>query len=457
MQKYPDFSYAQTNWEWYTGDTFLAFWLESILDLSNAENQRTSRAIARNFQSCNKIQEIVDRHLAALSPSNLIFDNPLLIDLLEKWERENSGIFGHPIEEAALKAKIDSRAYLRLYFKKSYDGEAPLDSLEVHCPPAHSVIAYRDTDKSLIGFDYFYVENGESYKEKQYLINGLTVFETIHNGEIIKRFERDLGGGFSIFELNLKPLVTDSIKQNQNEINFALTLLGHNLTYSGWIQETILNGQPPGKWEFDTQGREVFKPDESGLSSGAGITRFIQGLPMRDERNNSLNYTNPDVRLQQPISPQTFIETFRCMSQAIYEQADQSFVLASDLVLSGVSREQSRRDFSDSVNADARRLGFVLSDLLTVSNYFLGVPKRVKAEVKPRIDTGIEHKQLLLTAQSQGLVSKRTAIAQLGFTADVDKELEELKKEAPPEPVKVPGDAPPKAQSVPDQSGDPSS
>lgn len=449
MREYPDFLFDQTNWEWYTGDGFLAYWLESILDLSDPDNQHTSRAIARNFQSCNKLAEIVDRHIAALSPSVLNFDNPLLQDLIEKWDRENAGVFGHPLEEAALKAKIDNRAYLRLFFQKSYEEEAPLDTLEVHCPPRASVTAYRNADRFLTGFDYNYIEDGESYTEKQYLERGLTVFEKIHGSEIIERFTRDLGGGFSIVEINLKPTITDSLKRNQNEINFALTLLAHNLTYSGWIQETILNGQPPGKWEFDPQGREVFKPNDEGLASGAGISRFIQGLPLNDDRNNLTGYTNPDIRLQQPINPQTFIDTFRCLSLSMYEQADQSFVLSSDLVLSGVSREQSRRDFLDAVSSDAVKLGYVYSDLLTVANYFLGVKQRVKVELKPRIDKGLEQKELLLKAQAQGLVSKRTAIAFLGFASDPDLELAELAKEAPPEPVKASGGALPKSETKP--------
>lgn len=429
-KKYPDFSSVKSGWEWYTGEVFLPYWLESILDLSIPENQRTSRAIAANFQSCNRIAEVIDRHIAALSPSTLSFDNPLLQSLIEKWERENSGTFGHPLEEAALRAKIDGRSYLRIFFKQSYAGEAALDFLEIHCPPVASVRAYRDGDRFLIGFEYDYLEKGEQYTEKQYLSNGSTVFETVHKGEVIKRFDRDLGGGFSIVEINLKPMLTESLKENQNGINFALTLLPTNLARNGWLQKTVLNGQPPGKWEFDNEGREVFTPNKEGLPAGPGITQFIQGLPITDERNNLTGYTVPDLRSEQPIDPETFIATVRAFSQLIYEQVDQSYILASDLVLSGISREQSRRDFADSVNSDAIKLGYVYSDLLTVCNYFLGVQQSVKAQLKPRIDKGIEHKKLVLEARAQGLITKRTAIEALGFEIDIDAEVAELEKEA---------------------------
>jgi hypothetical protein len=449
--KYPDFSSTESGWQWYTGEVFLPHWLESILDLSIPDNQRTSRAIAANFQSCNRIAEVIDRHIAALSPSNLSFDNPLLQSLIEKWERENSGIFGHPLEEAALRAKIDGRAYLRLFFKKSYAGEAALDFLEVHCPPVETVKAYRDGDRFLTGFEYSYIDNNEQYTEKQFLNGSLTVFQTIYKGEIIaeKTFERDLGGGFSIVEINLKPMLTESIKENQNGINFALTLLPTNLARNGWLQKTVLNGQPPGKWDFDDKGREVFTPSKDGLPAGPGITQFIQGLPITDERGVMTGYTVPDMRSEQPISPETFTATVRAFSQLIYEQVDQSYILASDLVLSGVSREQSRRDFADIVNADAVKLGYVYSDLLTVCNYFLGVKQPIKAQLKPRIDRGIEHKKLVLEARSQGLITKRTAIEALGFEIDIDAELAELEKEAqkaaelqkPPETIKPSGGA----------------
>lgn len=436
--RYPDFSSTQSNWEWYTGEAFLSAWLESILDLSQPENQRTSQAIAHNFQSCNKIAEVIDRHLAALSPSHLSTLDPMLATLVAKWERENAGVFGNPLEEAALKAKIDGRSYLRLYFQQTYTAETKEEALEVHCASIGSVIAYRNSDKFLTQFDYHYTENGESFIERQFLNKGITVFQTIFKNEVIKEFSLDLGGGFTIIEINLPLLVTKSIKQNQNAINFALTLLPHNLVYSGWIQESILNAQPPGKWEYDAQGREIFTPNPEGLASGAGITRFVQGLPLNDERNNLIGYTQPDIRLQQPIDPRTFIETLEVLSQSIYAQTDQSFVLGADLLLSGISREQSRRDFSDYIRSDARKLGYAFSDLLSVCNYLLGVKSKISVKVLPRVERGIEHKNLLLKAQSQGLVSKKTAIEQLGFVADADAELAELAKEKPPAPL---GDA----------------
>lgn len=438
MENYPDFQtlLSDKNWDWYTGDTFLSRWVSSILDLSQEENIKTSQTIARNFQSCNKIAEVVDRHVAALLPSRLAMQNTLLTALIEKWERENSGIFGHPFREAALRAKVDGRAYLRVFFKKSYTTETKFESLEVHCPPVESIKAYRNSDNLLTGFEYKYKEDGRHLIEKQFLRNGKTVFQTISKsiitqGDYIEReFEKDLGGGFTIVELNLKSLVTKSVKENQNGINFALTLLPHNLIYSGWVQETVMNAQPPGTWDYDDKGRERFTPDPPSPNSGAGITRFYQGLPLRDEKNNHVGYTNPAIHVQQPVEAEMFLNTFRGFSQSIYEQVGQTFVLSSDLVLSGISREQSREDFKDAVVSDAVTLGYVYSDLLTVCNYFLGVGQRVVAKLTPKIDRGIEQKKLLLLAQAQGLVSKRTAVQELGFASDVDAELAELQQEA---------------------------
>lgn len=438
MTTYPDFNelLLVKDWDWYTGEVFLSRWLGSILDLTQEENQRTSETIARNFQSCNKIAEVIDRHTDALNPSSLGIQNTLLSALMEKWARENSGIFGHPFREAALKAKVDGRSYLRLFFRKSYSAETKFESLEVHCPPKESIKAYRNNDNLLSGFDYHYKEDGINYTEKQFLREGKTVFQTIRRDSLTqtnfieKEFEKDLGGGFTIVEINLKSLITKSIKQNQNGINFALTLLPHNLIYSGWVQETVMNAQPPGKWDFDDKGREVFKPDPPRPNSGAGITRFYQGLPINDEKNNLVGYTNPAIHVQQPVEAEMFLNTFRGFSVSIYEQVGQTFVLSADLVLSGISREQSREDFKDKVIADAVILSYVYSDLLTVSSYFLGANERINAKLTPKIDQGIEQKKLLLLAQAQGLVSKRTAVQLLGFASDVEAELAELQKEA---------------------------
>jgi hypothetical protein len=428
---YPDFNVLQSNWDLYTGKAFLANWLASILNLSEPENKKTAAIIAANFQSCNKIAEVVDRHLAALSPSQLSQLPPILQTLTQKWERENAGLFGSPLEEAALKAKIDGRSYLRLFFQPSYEGEPMEEALEVHCVPISSVRVQR-RNGFMQSIEYSYSEDGKRLTERQFLSRGQTVFQILENQQIIKEFSLDLGGGFSIVEINLPPLITASIAQNQNAINFALTLLPHNLAYSGWVQQIIFNAQPPGSWSYDDKGREKFTANPEGLPSGAGVTQFIQGLPLKDERSNLIGYTQPDMRLQQPIDPKTFVETYRAFTIAIYEQSHQSFVLGADLPLSGVSREQSRRDFANLIDSDARRLGYNFSDLLSVANFLLGNKEKVVVNIIPKIDRGIEHKKLVLEARSQGLISLKSAIEQLGFVADVEAELAELAKEKPP-------------------------
>lgn len=428
--RYPNlFDASNTDWSWYTGEAFLTAWLTSILDLAIPENQRTSQAIARNFQSCNKIAEVVDRHIAALSPSRLSVPSNFEA-MLDRWEQENAGEHGSPLEEAALKAKIDGRSYLRLFFRKNHTTNTAPDALLLHCPRPQSITPYRDYDGFLTMFDYAYQEGTERYVERQFLRENLTIFQTIYKEEVTREFALDLGGKFTIAQVNLPKLLTASLKQNQNAINFAMTLLPHNLAYSGWIQESILNGQPPGKWEFNSAGQEQFTPNQEGLLSGAGITRFIQGLPLRDERDNLIGYTQPQIQLQNPIDPKTFVETFRAFSLAIYEQCDQAFVLGADLPLSGISREQSRKDFEATISKDARLLSYAYSDLFTAANYLLGNKESVRVKVQPKIASSIEQKQLLLTARQQLLVSKRTAITQLGFASDVDAEIAELDAEA---------------------------
>lgn len=306
------------------------------------------------------------------------------------------------------------------------------EALEVHCPPAGSITTYRNYDNFLTKIEYQYSEGGDRLLERQYLDRGMTRFEILRGEEIIKQFALDLGGGFTIVEINLPALITESIARNQNAINFSLTLMPHNLAYSGWIQESILNAQPPGVWDYDSAGRERFTANPAGLASGAGVSRFIQGLPLRDERDNIIGYTQPDMRLQQPIDPKSFIETYKAFSQTIYEQCSQGFVLGADLPLSGISREQSRRDFQNLIDSDATKLGYNYSDLLSVANYLLGIKEKVSTTILTKIDRGIEYKKLALEAQLQGLVSKRTAIEQLGFVADVEAELARIQAEEKP-------------------------
>lgn len=449
---------------YYEGDIF-QFDIAPRLEQGSANAKEINAAIDRLYQTANKVKECVDRHRRALvgkSPTWNLDDggserSPLvrraeleLQQILDNWQALATGHehkLGNAINEAVKQMLLYGVGYLRLWSPRKYQNAANnWQRVALHAPDPDSVEITRDDDGFAEKITYTYKVKEETRKEIQWIDaeTGMTMFQyqDEEQGIVLTEdgegsFGLDLGGRWTIYEMRGRSLVTDSVKRNQNAINFALSLIPRNLEYAGFIREYIFNGQPTGTWEADSAGNQKFIPDKAGLVTGPGITTFLTGLPNFGSQGELVGYTTPTVYDRQPISIQTFTDALRAHIACVYEEMGQAHLLAADAILSGVSRTVLRQDFELALQEDASAIASTLSAvyasaLLMINQERIEEYRNLKAVVKLNLAASQplpEELEQLLKWNQAGNLSKSTALSLSGFVDDTDAELALLKEE----------------------------
>lgn len=370
---------------YYEGSNTFEEWIGPSLPQNDPMYEELSNAIKKVLQSRNIIQETIDRHRRALvgkRPHWYFTDN--LGDrtssdaasdaekILQRWidlQYRQSSLdrrdqLQNSIAEATKNMLVTERGYLRLWSPTRFrNSPNPIARVYLHSPHPSSVVINSDGDGFTKSIEYTYIEDNRQRKEIQFIDpqSNKTIFFTLdESGQIVEdsEIQLDLGGRYSIYELRSPTLITDSVKRAQNAINYALTLMPRNLQEAGFRERLILGGQRPGNWDDDNN----FTPDPD-FKIGPGQTSFIQGAPVFDDAGQLRGYTNPSAVYSQPVDVKTFIDTALTFVAVVYHEMSQTHLLGSDLLLSGVSREQSRQDFESRLGEDADNVSAALAGI----------------------------------------------------------------------------------------------
>lgn len=445
------------NLGYYDGSTSFDNWIGPGFPRDNPKYQEVMEAIAKVFQSRRIIAECVDRHRTALvgkKPHWYLVDGlgsrlennsaSVAEKLLQRFINRQARLaisteaqLQDAIAEAVKNMLVTGRGYLRLWSPRRYRNSGdPILRVCMHSPHPGSVTIQRDSDGFVTAIQYTYIENNKQRKEKQVvdLDSGLTFFTTLDETEISvpeETFYLNLGGQYSVYELRSPPLITESAKQAQDAINFALTMMIRGVEVAGFRERLILGAQPPGQW--DDEGR--FHPDTQ-FNIGPGQTSFIQGVPTHDETGQLKGYTSPSVSYAEPVSPQTFIDTVQAFTAVIYHEFKQSHLLGSDLQLSGVSREQARQDFETALGEhvpiiEAAIAGIYRSALMMMIQPEAERYRDLDVMVQLRLNASKllpEERQENREDYKAGLRSRTTAMAASGID-DQDAEIELIRAE----------------------------
>ena len=452
-------SIVEENLAYYEGgeEVFNLGWLGPTLPQSDPHYQEVMAAIAKVFQSSNKIKECIDRHRNALvgkkphwyfadPAGNRIEDDTASVAelLFQRWiERQyhlaisSESALTNAIAEATKNMLVTGKGYLRLWSPKRFRNSPDLITrVALHSPHPDSVIIHRDDDEFTESIEYHYTVKDVKRVEVQRIdeATNFTIFTTLDEQGVEIEEETialDLGGKYSVYEMKSPSLITDSVKRAQNAINFGLTMMIRNVEVAGFRERLILGAQPPGRWEDDK-----FYPDNE-FRVGPGQTAFLQGAPLHDELGQLKGYTNPSVYSADPVSPQTFIDTAQAFTANIYHQFSQSHLLGSDLQLSGVSREQARQDFETTLGEHsdvvaAAIAGAYGSALMMLTQDSIDTYRNLDIVVQLRLSATSplpEELDRILKFQQAGLLSKATAMSLSGFVEDTDAELSLLAEE----------------------------
>lgn len=436
--------------------------------------QEAVELIARAFVSKNAIKEVVHRDRDAVignEPTwSVTVRRPLedgeqpteqeaaVIDAVESeltaWWDGRKAL--RELQRATAVARLSGRALLRLYVPQGLlvDGLVPSGDLaaqlgrlylDVIAPDMGSVYTDPDT-KIAAGIVAYEDDEGQRTVELCYV--------DPDTSETVLRLWRDdedeafetrlpLGGRLVVYQLELEPIVTPQVRQLQNLLNMALTMLGRNVVVAGFLERIFLNAQMPGEIETDpATGKKVFKP--APLNVGAGATNVLRGVVIEDDDGRKTIAT-PSVVFRDPVPVDTFTQTREEAYRGILEECHQLHALiAGDATASGESRKQARTDFEGSIKPVAREveaaLRWLLETALAMAGHFAGMSRPgapafadYRATATCRIDTGPLSADELrvareMTEGERPLWSQETGMARTGID-DTKAEQERIAKE----------------------------
>ncbi|WP_022802232.1 hypothetical protein [Deinococcus ficus] len=196
-----------------------------------------------------------------------------------------------------------------------------------------------------------------------------------------------------LFEVSLDPLVKECIRRLARFGNKTLTMGSRNIDLGGFIERTILNAQMPSEWKDDPTalGGRRFIP--STYNVGSGVTNFLSGTAIMTPDPTdpkrlvpSGNFASPSIVYKEPVSWDTFGDTFAAVREAIFEEARQLHGLISgDATASGVSRVQAVQDFLTSLKPTLMALEQLLRWLMnTVLSSRAAAPSGTPSRPPPR-------------------------------------------------------------------------
>lgn len=211
----------------------------------------------------------------------------------------------------------------------------------------------------------------------------------------VGRITMDLGKRLTIHKMAGKRLITEPVVSNQKLLNMDLTMMGKNVVLGGFLERVILNGQPPGDWEEDDDGKKVFVPGKFKI--GAATTNWISGqvIGYHPETKDPIIAT-PSVVYKDPVSPDTFTKTQDAVYRNILHGARQLHVIMTgDSHTSGDAHKQARHDYEKSIKKTKGRVDaagkWLLETVLFMASVLMGSPgkfKTLRVDFDAQVDAG---------------------------------------------------------------------
>lgn len=439
--------------------------------------------IRRGFVPVNAVAEVDDRHVAGILGREVNFDfvSEDILRLRRKKERdlpEKDGLAKQTdedltgwwnedrpkdkLKEALVIALNEERALLRFFIPRGLrdaNGQIPL---QPDIPSAlnflHIDVVYSDKGGVFVDTDtqkkfglYVKQEEGKTIAELSWVEKGITFLKILSDDPdlVTDPVACDLGGRLWMYELQRRPLITESVRAIQRSLNLANTMMMRNVNLAGSRERYFMNVQRPTETvrirdESQALGYREEKRPMAGIPIGPGASNFLDGVLIRDNEGKVIDRADPNISITEPVDVSTFVETQDQLYTAILSQCQQIHVLiGKDATASGRSREQARAEFESSLRLskevvdDAGRwmleTGLRLAaHLCNKSKAFVGL----RCDFNAIIETGPvspEERQANREDVAASLLSKETAMSQNGVedTGAEKARIAEEKAEAP--------------------------
>jgi hypothetical protein len=467
--------YLEDNRLYYTGDHWAQgrFWVGPRS--SGTDSAVVLSEIQRGFVSSNKVREAVERHVGGVigrEPAwGLTVNRPLQVDeeptteekalikeaeaLLTGWwdERRIHAL----IRKATATLLWGSRSCVRLFVPVGTlkNGIAPfvepeqaINLIYAQRPDPTQSVVYVDPDTQqrigIYAYEYnythpLYQSEYKDWIEVSYLDGEKTVLQLLNTEKVADETRLVMGGHLWLYEMCRDVMITPQVRQLQNLLNMALTMMQRNVILGGFLERVLLNVQLPGSYVDDVNeptGKR-FVPQQPHV--GASTLNAYTGLSVTDAAGN-VSYTNPSVIYRDPVPVDVFEQTKNAAYLAILEETQQLHAaIAGDATASGKSRQQAMADFLTSLletAAEVNALGrWLLETVLSLTALYSGQQGRydsLRATFDCRLDLGPldpQDVQQVINLVNNKLLSHETGMARVRVD-DVDAEQTRINAEA---------------------------
>jgi hypothetical protein len=433
-----------------------------------ASSAQVLAEIQRGFVSSNKVRETIERHVGGVvgrepawgftvnrplaTDEELTAAEQALIDeaeaLLTSWwdERRIHAL----LRQATATLLWASRSCVRVFVPRGNlnngsiipFGTLPEDAINllyVQRPdPTQATVSVDDDTQQRAGV-YAYQRDNHDEVELSFVDSDVTVLRLLTADGITNEARLPIGGRLLLFEMTRDVLITPQVRQLQNLLNMALTMMQRNVILGGFLERVLLNVQLPGTFVDDpTQpSGKRFVPESFRV--GAGTTNILQGTVHTNELGQS-QVLNPSIIYRDPVPVDTFVATKEEACTAILEETQQLHAaIAGDATASGKSRQQAMADFLTSLletAAEVNALGrWLLETVLSLTALFSGQPGRydgLRATFDCRLDVGPldpNDVQQVINLVNNKLLSHETGMARVRVD-DVDAEQTRINAES---------------------------
>lgn len=236
----------------------------------------------------------------------------------------------------------------------------------------------------------------------------------------------DLDGWPTFNEFKGKPYVTKGMYKNNQMANLALTCGAFNLIDNGFQELILTNVKLQTKTVEDpTDPTKTIEVPLNKLARGGGAVQNFVGIEDQDEATGGTRTMQPGVHYNQPPSMDAFTNGYDLAYDATLQEAGQMYVkISGDATASGESRVQALGDFILKIGkyqGEVDQMGsWLLTTVLRWAAALSGQEAKfseTKVVFASRIFVGQlsdAEKQVVITMQDKGLISKETARILLG-------------------------------------------
>lgn len=246
--------------------------------------------------------------------------------------------------------------------------EDALQRLQLSAPAPDAAHVYTDPDTQRQVGVYLFERDKEKFAELWYVDGERTVLRVVSQSrgadgseaeDVAEEYAVEMGGRLPIAEMAADLLITETVRRQQDRLNFFESLMVRVGESAGFPERYTTNAEKHGIWltsaptDEPALATKVFNGQTWYLHAvprtlGSAITTDLIGI-ITDEKAGTR--ATPGVTFKEPTDPAYAIKASRHAYQTILEECNQAHILiAGDATASGVSRQEARADYEDDLS-----------------------------------------------------------------------------------------------------------